>query len=69
MAQYLFQIGDSGSDEMVICYKPETILSLADTIRAARNMGLADPMPDELQTSLYGVLESRRDRSGGPEGG
>jgi hypothetical protein len=51
----IFDIG-SGPDRLLLRYNPESILALAKTIEAAHAMGMADPMPEQLQTELEGRL-------------
>ena len=52
-SEHLFEIGE-GEDRLVICYAPAVILELADAIRNAQSLGLADPLPEILQTDFYG---------------
>jgi hypothetical protein len=58
MISPVFEIGN-GPDTLLPRYDPESILALANTIKAARAMGLPDPDGKELQTELEGTFIRR----------
>ena len=53
-SQYTFEVGEGGPDELLLGFKPDVILALADTIRAVQKMPLFAPYPEEIQVPVYG---------------
>jgi hypothetical protein len=51
----IFEIAE-GPDTLLLYYNPESILTLAETIKDARSMGLSDPACEKLCTELRGRL-------------